>query len=67
MPVIINDFEIVAQNPPGRTAGNNSSSNNTADHSAASAGIPIPPTPRALDIRRVQEHQIRRKLRLYTH
>ena len=72
MPVIINDFEIITQGPPGSEASGGSGMPNTAERSAARSAAPAetdsaPPAPRALDIRRVQEYHNRRKLRLCAH
>jgi hypothetical protein len=62
MPVIINDFEVVAEpaapaRPPAATAGAPAS---PSASQAASA-------PNPLDILRIQEHALLRQLRLWAH
>jgi hypothetical protein len=66
MPVIINDFEIISERPSDTTAGARSPGS-PADRSAASETPASPKTPTVLDVRRVHEHQVRRKLRLFVH
>lgn len=65
MPVIINDFEIVAERQPGGESAGGAASSQPAGQAAPASNAA--PSPRALDIRRIHEHIARRKLRLFAH
>jgi hypothetical protein len=63
MPVIINDFEVVAEAPQaarGTTAG-------AAPAGGAPSQAPVASAPNPLDILRIEEHQLLRRMRLWAH
>ena len=66
MPVIINDFEVNAEIPRQNGQGQPSAPGPSGVTPAGpTPGVSYPPNP--LDILRIEEHQFRRRLRLWAH